>query len=156
MKDEIKIRNALVTEYIIPEIIIWIATGVCMITTGIKILTTLLYGFGTDYSSIKAAIIFGIATALLVYIGLGKRKTLTISILNYDIEMIFDNKVCYSIDKSKLQCTLYTESKDIILLFKHKHRKVKIRLEGKDIGILKFLTDNGIKIKRVDDSIKRK
>lgn len=162
MDTKIRVNKALINMCIIPNSIIWVATGFCLMTFLINLCTTLTYGFGDNYTSTKTAIIFGIASLILIYLGLDKEKTMDLEIENNVLSVYTfngnDRNHLVSAELATIKFLYLSDSNDLLIKIKtntFKHRRVTIRI-GKEYNevFIKYLKLNNTSIREIDDSIK--
>lgn len=147
---------------IIPNQIIWVATGFCLMTFLTNLCTTLTYGVGDNYTSTKAAIVFGIASLVLIYLGLDREKTLDLEIENNVLNVYAFNgnnrNHLVSAELATIKFMYLLDSNDLLIKIKTKtlkHRRITIRIQKDDNEVfIKYLKLNNTNIKEIDDSIK--
>lgn len=162
MNTKIRINKALINMCVIPNSIIWVATGFCLMTFLINLCTTLTYGFGDNYTSTKTAIMFGIASLILVYLGLDREKTMDLEIENNVLNVYTfdgnDRSRLVSAELATIRFLYLSDSNDLLIKIKTKtlkHRRITIRIQKDDNEVfIKYLKLNNTNIKEIDDSIK--
>lgn len=169
MVREIKAR---IVKIIIPEAIVVTAAMLSMLGIFINICTTLFFGIGDNFTSIKQLIIFVIITIITLKLGLGNKVTTSIiadSVYDEDIAdisyTVFKINIGYKNTNKEynllphdIKCIYEDKSNDITLLFNNKKEKFKLVINGKNIEnhseFISTMRENGVDIKTVSDKIR--
>lgn len=166
----VKEVKARLVKIIIPDAIVITTAMFSILGIFINICTTLFFGIGENFTSLKLLIIFIILAIVSLKLELGKKATVSIDLLSISedntTKVVFtidiNNKNAtkdYYISQSNIKCIYELKSKDITLYFNtiqyDKKEKLKVFISGKDIGnpseLLNTLKEYNVEIKTVSE-----
>ncbi len=162
-------EKASIKRVIIPDAILIGISAISIFGIIINICTTLFFGLGENFTSLKQLVVFIILAVVSFTLGLGRTKTISISakanrksLSAVDIITIsIHNKnevVDYTLSTKNINCIYGLPSKDITLSIKDKH-KYKIVITGRKIenslAVVTTLRDLGVQTKFIHEDIRK-
>ena len=149
--------KARIVKTIIPQAIIVIVSIISLLGIFINICTTLLFGLGENYTSLKQLVVCAILAVISLYIGLGRKVTVSMTLNTIDksnctieeIETVIFNKnktSRYNITSDNTKCIYEKESKNITLIFKD---RTKLMITDNCVDIIDALNKCNIAIKTI-------
>lgn len=137
-------EKARIVRTIIPDAILIAVATVSLFGVYINISTTLFFGIGENFTSLKQLIVFTVLAIISLILGFGRKTTVSISVNTEEKNITTDNIFVisimnknrtkeYNIQSKDIKCSYELSSKDITIRFVNKKRKYKILLSGNDI-----------------------
>lgn len=162
-------EKASIRRVIIPDAILIGISATSIFGIIINISTTLFFGLGENFTSLKQLVVFTILTIVSFVLGFGRTKTISIStkadrknISAVDIITISihskNEVIDYNLSTKNISCVYGLPSRDITLNIKDKHR-YKIVITGSKIdnslNVATTLRDIGVQTKFIHEEIRK-
>ena len=162
-------EKARIVRVIIPDAILIAVSAVSIFGIFINICTTLFFGFGENFTSLKQLIVFIILATISLILGFGRKSTVSINV-NTEEKTLTANDIFtiniiskkgtkeYNIQSKNIKCIYVLPSKDITKRFVYKNHKYKIVINGNKIEnsdkLVDTLKDLGVTTRIINENIR--
>lgn len=164
-------EKARIVRVIIPDAILIAVSAVSIFGTFINICTTLFFGFGENFTSLKQLVAFIVLAIISLILGLGRKTTVSINInINTEektltADSIFTINIIskkgtkeYNLQSKNIKCIYGLPSKDITIRFVYKNHKYKIVISGNKMEnsdkLVDTLKDLGVTTRIINENIR--
>lgn len=162
-------EKARIVRVIIPDAILIAVSTVSIFGTFINICTTLFFGFGENFTSLKQLVVFIVLAIISLILGLGRKTTVSININTGEktltADSIFTINIIskkgtkeYNLQSKNIKCIYGLPSKDITIRFVYKNHKYKIVISGNKMEnsdkLVDTLKDLGVTTRIINENIR--
>lgn len=162
-------EKARIVRVIIPDAILIAVSAVSIFGIFINLCTTLFFGFGENFTSLKQLIVFIILATISLILGFGRKSTVSINVNTEEktltADSIFTINIIskkgtkeYNIQSKNIKCIYGLPSKDITIIFVYKRHKYKIVISGKKMEnsdkLVNTFKDLGVATRVINENIK--
>lgn len=161
-------EKARIVRVIIPDAILIAVSAVSIFGIFINLCTTLFFGFGENFTSLKQLIVFIILATISLILGFGRKSTVSINVNTeektltadsvFTINIISKKGTKENIQSKNIKCIYGLPSKDITIIFVYKRHKYKIVISGKKMEnsdkLVNTFKDLGVATRVINENIK--
>ena len=162
-------EKARIVRVIIPDAILIVVSAISIFGIFINICTTLFFGFGENFTSLKQLVVFVVLAIISLILGFGRKTTVSMNINTKEKTLAADSVFTiniiskkgtkeYNIQSKNIKCIYGLPSKDITIGFMYKRHKYKIVISGKKMEnsdkLVNTFKDLGVATRIINENIK--